>query len=76
MRPQEIVLSLMAVSGYWTMLLKSAVLRGDTCTEYLQAIYKDTIAIWNFNDPDHVHYLLVHRLPKLITSVACVVLSA
>jgi hypothetical protein len=74
-RPQEIVLFLTVVAGYWTMLFKSAVLRGDTCTEYLQAIYKDTIAIWNFNDPHQVHSLLVHRLPKLITSVACVVLS-
>ena len=41
---------------YWTMLLKSAVLRGHTLNECLQVIRKDIITVWNFNDPGQVSF--------------------
>lgn len=44
-------------TGYWRMLLKSAVFRGHTLQECLQVIRKDIITVWNFDDPDNVRFV-------------------
>ena len=46
----------MVIIEYWKMLLKSAVFRGHTLKECLQVIRKDVITVWNFHDPDQVHF--------------------